>query len=128
MKKWRMWTVIAIVFISGAVVGSGVTGFYVKHRVRGILHGDPSAVKIMIMKELTDELKLTPDQQGEIAGIVERTQLRVRELRMQYRPRMDAIINDGFADMKKGLSPEQQKKLEELHEKMKLRFHRRKAG
>ncbi len=126
MKKWKIWLIIAIVFISGLIVGSAGTGFYMRQRVGGILHRGPGAVKEMVMKKLTAELGLTTDQQADVEQIVEGTQYKLMQLRAQYRPQLEAIVSAGITDMKAKLSPEQQKKLDALYEKAKLRWSMRK--
>ncbi len=122
MKKWKIWLVIAAVFVSGVVIGSAVEGLYMRHRIGGILHEGLPAMRKVIMHKLTAELNLTADQQDEINEIVEETQLQLQQLHAQYRPQMENIINTGIASIKTKLSSEQQKKLDELYEKVKKRW------
>ena len=128
MKKWQTWLVIAAVFVSGLVIGSVGSGVYMKHRISGILHQGLPGVRKVIMKKLTTELNLTADQQDEIDEIVEDTQLQLQQLRAQYRPQMENIISTGIATMKTRLSPEQQKKLDALYEKLKKRWSIRRGS
>jgi Spy/CpxP family protein refolding chaperone len=125
MKKWKTWLVIAAVFISGVLIGSAGTGLYMKHRIGGILHGDSPTMRKVIMQKLTAELNLTGDQQDEIDEIVEETQLQLQQLRAQYRPQMEAIINNGITTMKTRLSAEQQQKLDALYAKVKKHWSKR---
>ena|SRR5208282_2231914 len=125
MKKWKIWLVIAAVFLSGVVIGSAVGGLYMKHRIGGILHEGMPALRNAIMQKLTTELNLTTDQQGEIDEIVEDTQLQLQQLHAQYRPQMENIINTGITTIKTRLSAEQQKKLDALYEKAKKRWSMR---
>jgi|SRR5208283_2304114 len=127
MTKWKTWLVIAAVFVSGVIIGSAVTGLYMKHRIGGILHGGAPAMRKAIMNKLTAELNLTADQQDEIDEIVEETLLQLQQLRAQYRPQMENIINTGVTTMKTRLSAEQQKKLDELYGKMKKRWSTRRG-
>ena len=128
MKKWKTWLVIAAVFVSGVIIGAAVGGFYMKHRIGGILHEGLPAMRKVIMKNLTSELNLTADQQDEIDEIVEETQLQLQQLRAQYRPQMEAIVNTGVTTMKTRLSAEQQKKLDALYAKVKKRWSMRSIG
>ena len=127
MKKWKTWLVITAVFVSGFVLGSGVAGLYMKHRIGGILHEGLPAVRKVIMKKLTTELNLTADQQDEIDEIVEETQLQLQQLHAKYRPQMEDIVNTGIATMKTRLSAEQQKKLDALYAKVKKRWAMRRS-
>ena len=129
MKTWKTWLVIAAVFFSGVIIGSAVGGLYMKHRIGGLLHGGLPAMRKVIMHKLTTELKLTADQQEEIDEIVEETQLQLQQLRAQYRPQMEAIVNTGITTIKTRLSAEQQKKLDALYVKVKKHWSmRRSAG
>ena len=127
MKKWKVWLVIVTVFVSGLVIGSVGTRSYVKHRVGGILHGGTAEVGKKIMNRLTTELDLTEQQTKEVGKIVEETQHKLQQLRAQYRPQMEQIINTGMANVKTKISPEQQKKLDGLYEKVKKRWDMRRG-
>jgi hypothetical protein len=127
MKKWKTWLVITAVFTSGIIMGSVGTGFYMKHRIGGILHEGLPAVRKVIMKKLTAELNLSQDQQDEVEEVVEETQLQLQQLRVQYRPQMEKIIETGITTLKTRLSAEQQKKLDALYEKVKKRWSLRRS-
>jgi len=122
MNKWKVWLIIASVFVSGVVIGVVGNQFYWRHTVRGMLHQGPGAVRNVIMKKLTAELNLTKDQQEEVEDILEETQFQLQQLRARYHPEMEEIINNGVATMKTRLTPEQQKKLDALYEKVKMRW------
>lgn len=121
-----MWLVIAIVFVSGAVVGFVGSGYYYRTMVGGILHKGPAAARNYIMKRLTVELNLTKDQQEVLSDILEETQFQMQELRAEYHPKMEAIIDNGVATFKSRLAPEQQKKLDDLYAKVKMRWRLKK--
>jgi len=127
MKKWQTWLVIAAVFVSGVVIGSVGSGFYMKHRIGGILHQGLPGVRKVIMKKLTSELNLTQDQQDEVEEVVEETQLQLQQLRAQYHPQMEKIVENGITAMKTRLTAEQQKKLDALYAKVKKRWDIRRS-
>ncbi len=127
MTKWKVWLIIATVFASGVVIGSVGTHFYFQHTFRSILHHGPVAVRNVLMKKLTAELNLTNDQEEEVQEIVEETQFQLEQLHVQYHPEMEKIINNGLATMKTILTPEQQKKLDALYEKVKVRWSLKKS-
>jgi Spy/CpxP family protein refolding chaperone len=79
------------------------------------------------MKRLTAELNLTQDQQDEVEEVVEETQLQLQQLRAQYHPQMEKIIETGITTMKTRLTAEQQKKLDALYEKVKKRWALRRS-
>ncbi|NWF55062.1 MAG: hypothetical protein HXY45_09740 [Syntrophaceae bacterium] len=71
-----------------------------------------------IVKRLTQDLDLTKAQQAEIRKIVEESEEKITAIRKQYWPEIKGIIDRSFALMREKLSPEQQKKLDMLHEKL----------
>lgn len=121
MKQFKTWLVIIAVFVSGVIMGSVGAGYYMKHRIGGLFHQGLPEVRKVVMKKLTSELNLTQDQQDEAMEIVEETQFKLVQLRLQYRPQMEKIIEGGIAELKTKLSSDQQKKLDELYEKIKKR-------
>lgn len=123
MKQMKTWLVIIAIFISGIILGSVGTGFYMKHRIGGMFHQGLPAVRKVVMKKLNSELNLTQDQQDEAMEIVEETQFKLLQLRMQYQPQMEKIIEGGIAELKTKLTADQQKKLDALYEKIKKRRH-----
>jgi hypothetical protein len=74
-----------------------------------------------IMRKLTRELDLNELQRREIGKIVCRTEEELRDLRERTRPERDEIMRKSREAMKVELSPEQQTRLEELHNKMETR-------
>lgn len=118
MKKWKIVLILAAMFISGTIVGSVGTRLYVKQKLGGIMHRNPQEVTAMAMKKLTSELSLTQEQRPGVEKIVEDTQAKLRQLRDQYHPQMEKILADGFENAKPLLTPEQQKKLDSLHNRM----------
>lgn len=115
MKKWKLWSGLVLVFLSGLIIGSVSAGLYIKQRIEGVIQGGPQAVKKVVVKKLTAELKLTKDQQAEIEKIVAETQSRLLKLRLQNQPEIEEIFETGMALMKTKLSPDQQGKIDMLY-------------
>lgn len=115
MKKWKLWSGLFLVFLSGLIIGSVSTGLYIKQRIEGVIQGGPPAVKKVVVKRLTDELKLTKDQQTEIEKIVSEAQSRLLKLRMQHQPEIEEIFDNSIALMKTKLSHDQQGKIDMLY-------------
>lgn len=122
MKKWKIWAGIALIFISGLLAGSAVTGLYVKHRLERIFHEGPPAIKKVIMRKLTSELSLTKDQKAEIEKIVSETQSGLQQLRLRNQPEIEKILDRGLEQMKTKLVSEQQAKIEKLYGQAKQRW------
>ena len=121
MKRWKLVTGIALVFVLGLLVGSLGTRNY---------HGDwtgrfveePSARKALILKRLTKDIGLTEAQQKEFRPIVEETEKKLEAFGLERRSAVKAILDESFSRMKEKLDPEQQKKLDELRAKHEARI------
>jgi hypothetical protein len=122
MTKWKTWPVVVVLLISGITIGSASATFYFRHRIGGMIHEGPLAMRRFIMKRITSELDLTKDQQYEISDIVDETQYQLHQLHEQYRPQMEKIIDAGIAEMKTNLTEEQQRKLDAFYDKMKKQW------
>ena len=120
MNRWKLISGVLLVFVLGVLVGSVGTGFYFKHRFVS-RKKDPQARRAFIMKKLTKELSLSQNQTTEIEKIVEQMVEQRREYSLQKRLEIKNIMDQGFLQMKKELSSDQQKKLDALRE----RFERR---
>jgi hypothetical protein len=120
--RWKLISGLLLVFVLGILVGSVGTGFYLKHRLDPIIK-KPRAGKVFIMKKLSRELSLTPDQQTKIEPIVNQMIEKRIEYYRKTRPEIKTIMDQGFAKIKKQLDDNQKEKLDELREKFKK--HRR---
>ncbi len=120
MTKWKLIAGVALVFILGVLVGTLGTGVYLKHR-HPFFKQDPAARKTFIMKRLTRKLDLTEAQKSRIESIVDQMQKKAQKWFHEYRTKMRNFFEQSFSEMKKELSPVQQKKLDEMREKSEKR-------
>lgn len=122
MKKWKLWTGIILIFLAGVSIGAAGTGLYVRHRVMTVLQGGPPAVATLFTTVLARRLDLSDPQEKAVSKTVTETQGRLRELRRQYQPEARKIISIGIAQIKTELSPQQQKKLDEMYARFNERW------
>ncbi|UCG21707.1 MAG: hypothetical protein JSU80_03775 [Deltaproteobacteria bacterium] len=120
--RWKLISGLLLVFVLGILVGSVGTGFYLKHRLDPIMK-KPRARKAFIMKKLSKELNLTPDQQTKIEPIVNQMIEKRIEYYRKTRPEIKTIMDQGFAQIKEELDDNQKEKLDELRKSFKK--HRR---
>jgi len=120
--RWKLIAGLLLVFVLGILAGSLGTGFYLKHRLAPLIK-EPRARKTFIMKRLSKELNLTPDQKTKIDPIVEQMIEKRREYYLKNRPEIKTIMDQGFAQIREELNEDQKKKLDGLREK----FHRRRG-
>ena len=122
MKRLKLVTGIALLFILGVLVGSIGTKFYLERQHPRLR--DPKTRKAFFMERLSKELNLTQDQKIKIGEIVEQIEIKRREYSLQRRAEIDRLI-DG---MKKDLDNDQQKKLDAMREHYRKRRKAREEG
>jgi hypothetical protein len=112
-------------FFSGIVIGASGAWVYLERRTVDELAAPRPKLERFILKKLDRELNLTESQREQVAKILCRTHSELIELKRQNRPAKDEIIEQGLTSIKTVLTPEQQQKLDTLHDKLKERRHRR---
>jgi Spy/CpxP family protein refolding chaperone len=127
MNKLKLATGIVLIFALGILTGVFGSGMYFKSRIDRFRESGPQMRKEMLMKRLTRRLDLTPQQQEKVTVIFEEMREQLFSLRTKHRPEMERIREQGHARIKAILSPEQQKRFDEMMARLKER-RRRKAG
>ena len=120
MKRWKLISGLLLVFVLGILAGSFGTRIYLKDRFEH-LRKDPKARQAFIMRKLSKELELTPDQKIKVEKIVEQMGEKRREFFLKNRPEIKKIMDEGFAQIRKELNSDQQKKLDVLREEFEKR-------
>ena len=120
MKRWKLISGLLLVLVLGILAGAFGTRLYLKNRFAH-LRKDPKARQAFIMRKLSKELELTPDQKIKIEKIVEQLGEKRREFFLKNRPEIKKIMDEGFLQIKKELDNDQQKKLDELREEFEKR-------
>jgi Spy/CpxP family protein refolding chaperone len=124
MKRWKIITALALVFILGVLTGIVGTGIAFKH---GLPFGfrDPEQRKAFIMKRLERKLDLTAAQLVRVAAIVDRRHDQARDQFRRHRQALHAFMAESFAEIRKELTPEQQVKLDAFEAELEARFRKR---
>jgi Spy/CpxP family protein refolding chaperone len=116
MKKWKLFAGVALVFVLGVAAGSLGTGIY--HKYRFDRHkGDLSAKKAFILKKFSQELDLTEKQEDEFKRLIDQMGDKLEDHFRKTHSEIGKIIEPGFSQMRRTLSPDQQKKFDKLIEK-----------
>jgi hypothetical protein len=118
MKKPKLFFGLAVIFLSGVVIGVAGTGLYVKHKIRSVIDGGPRAARELVLERLDHVLDLDDEQRPEIDKIVRGAQHEIRQLRLRDQPEIDQIFADSVRKMKTKLSPQQQEELQQRYEKL----------
>jgi hypothetical protein len=82
----------------------------------------PAAQHERIMKRLTHELSLTPQQQTDIEPIVSRAHVAILELRFAHQAEIEQILAKGMAELKEKLSSAQQPELDRMYRGLQQRW------
>ena len=114
MIRWKFWTIIIIIFITGGLLGSAGTALYIRNVVSGIVRGDSQALTGFIIGKLSWKLDLTDQQEIRAEEIVRVGQEEWMEVRRQFAPRVREIIGKTVEELKMILSPEQVEELDGL--------------
>ena len=122
MKRWKVWASIVALFAAGFLIGSAGTAFYIKHVMDTIIDGGPPAVRRVVMKKLTRNLKLTTDQREKVEEVVRTTQEKLIEIRLKNEPIVDKVVREGADEAKEYLDEGQREKLDSMLEKARSRW------
>jgi hypothetical protein len=118
MKKWKLVTGLALVFAFGLLVGSFGTGVYIKHRFVPPKR-DPSAVRAFLLKKFSQKLDLTGEQENEFKRLIDQAGDKLDDHFRKSHSEIAEIVEPGLSQMREVLSPDQQKKFDEMIEKFK---------
>jgi hypothetical protein len=124
MNKTKLAVGVIFVFLVGVLVGSLGMGMYLKQKFKRFEPGGPPPHKRhdLILKRLSRDLDLTQTQRVEIKKILEESEKKISAIRDQFMPKIEEISDQSFAAMKEKLNADQQKKLEQIKEKLDRRF------
>ncbi|MFN2636445.1 MAG: hypothetical protein ABR585_05435 [Gemmatimonadaceae bacterium] len=110
----------ALMFLLGAFLTGGALGF-TADRMIGHGHGGGSRGSRAYRQRMSEELKLTPQQQASVDSLIEQKHRQIVALYKPVKPQLDSIalvarvVSDStHAQIKRLLNPEQQAKLDKM--------------
>ncbi|HZE12363.1 MAG TPA: hypothetical protein VE086_01270 [Chthoniobacterales bacterium] len=118
--KWKLGLAFLLVFVAGGMTGAF---FGVHHLRHHILLGPPHSgdVPDLMREHMRRTLGLTAEQEKKISPIVDAASAKLETIRMETAERVRTVMEDSKKEVAPLLSPEQQKKLDQLeseHRKM----------
>ncbi len=113
MKKTKIIAGLIMIFILGALSGALGTGVVLK-RHHPFFSGKPEGRKAFILKRLTRELDLSAEQRVRVAAIIDRVQSETFTQLREGRRLMRQKLESGFAEIRKELTPDQQRRFDEM--------------
>jgi len=125
MKNIRPVYCILVVFLLGSLGGVLATHLYNRCHTGGLMGGHGENREEWLVNRLDHELGLNRAQKDKVRGIVHSSLGEISEVRRQFRPRMEAIIEDSQMKINALLTQEQKVKFERMIAERKERFRKR---
>lgn len=122
MSRLRLWVGLIVLFGAGALTGIVATCLFMDFERTHRGERGPAAQHERIMKRLTHELSLTPQQQTDIEPIVSRAHVAILELRFAHQAEIEQILAKGMAELKEKLSSAQQPELDRMYKGLQQRW------
>ena len=119
MKNIKAIIGILLVFALGAASGAIVTHMIYRDRLESFAKGGPGAREEVIVSRLTRKLDLDNRQQEQVRAIIHENHAAISQIKNQYRPQIQAILEQGQARITALLKPEQQEKFRQIIEERK---------
>lgn len=110
----KMWMALAIVFVSGVVIGFFGGQAYVSWRVAVMMHRGPAALQEFMLKRIQQRLHLREDQMPAIEEVIRRTVQDMDELRRQQGATIWGRMEKALSEIRPALTPEQQQVLDQM--------------
>ncbi len=115
----RALLLVAIVFLLGIALGA--VGTYLsagRWWTPPRVGQNPRVRRVRLVEQLTRELRLTADQQQKLDGILAEMQAKFKALHEQMAPQSDQLRQQGRAQIRAILTPEQLPKFEDFLRRM----------
>jgi Spy/CpxP family protein refolding chaperone len=110
--KWKLAFAFFLVFVAGVTTGGLLSSLHVKRRFLGPPHSGDVAGRMR--EHFRRALDLTPEQEAKILPIIEATSAKLEAIRVETAERVRAVMEESKREVAPQLSPEQQKKLDNL--------------
>jgi Spy/CpxP family protein refolding chaperone len=107
----KVWLVLVVVFVLGAITGGAFIGGFVTGFNRVMSRPNRNAPRDR-MEKLRQDLSLTDDQMKSVSAILDETKNEYKALRQELKPRFDEPRLKARAKIRALLTPEQQQKFD----------------
>ncbi len=120
--KWVTRFTIVAVFVLGAISGVIVGRVYERKSLVNMQRKAPETLTEQALKRIAREVKLTPDQERKLHGILDKVLPQLAALENDRRLKIIAVMEAVRLSTLVFLDASQQKKYEDLHRRMKERL------
>ena len=129
---WTMsWNQVLISLLIGFVAGSFYTDWRREHHfgMQGGMHcRGGKDMKQFMVKRFTRELHLSPDQSQKVEAVFEKRRPQMTALSKEMRPKFEALRSETQAEIRPILTPDQQKKFDEMNRRMEEKWEKRREA
>lgn len=101
-------------FILGAAAGTLVTQKVYQQRMGNFFRNEPRMMREFIVMRLSRELHLDPAQIEQLRAIVRETHAQIRDVRRQFRPQIEEILEHSQDRIRAILRPDQRETYERI--------------
>jgi Spy/CpxP family protein refolding chaperone len=109
-RTWLTLLMGAVLLVSGAVMGSGMTVLVIQKTIQQHSEGPPPHFNKQILRKLSVDLELTAEQEKAIGAIFETNQEHFRAIRKDLRGKVESELLGVREQVEAVLTPEQAKK------------------
>jgi len=126
MKKTTLIAGLAVVLISGIVMGAVGHLMFMHYRMARMYRLGPPGMRIHALERMSEELRLDDKQKAAIDAILAQSYQEAAKLYDKQRPELQGLTDSTIARMRAELTPDQQKSLQTAWEDFDKR-HRKPA-
>ncbi len=117
------WNQITAAFIGGLLVGTMAGGSPFFHNLTRKWDNQPPQERML--KRFAKRLSLTDEQKVQVASVMEQKRAKMDALFKEMKPKFEQVRTETSGEIRKFLTPEQQKKFEVMEAEMAKRFDKR---
>jgi hypothetical protein len=117
MKTLKVIGLLVLIFVAGFSGGVVATRIIVRRMVQvAVAHPEVTreVVRTNIEQNLVRKLRLDPQQRQQVHLILKDSHDKLRDIREEFQPKLNAVVLDARTNISAVLKPEQQKRFEEF--------------
>ena len=124
MSLTPAWKPLAVSFIVVMLAGAALGIGGLKYCFPRGWHGEGRYTRML--ERFSSKLDLTPEQKAQVAALLEAKRQKIKSLRSEIRPKFEEIRHSTRDEIRKLLTPEQEKKFQSLERRWESRWEKRK--
>lgn len=108
MKRWKVWTGVIILFLSGAAVGGLTTGLVIRHNIHRFVRGGPRNIHERIVERMFRDIDLSAGQQEAVDNCISISMDEFKLYAKEARAMRDSVVARQHAAIRAILTPAQE--------------------